>query len=467
MLKLDPDQLENDWRDMLAGFSPDTVATVRQLADLHRRELATYFYQQMLNDPIASRLVSHDQVKSHLHSSMTSWVKDVFAVSEAGDLQLLIEQLVKIGEVHGRIDVPVHLVIRGARNLKEGFFRLLQASGSMDKQSSMSAARLVSSVIDMAMEMMSFAYSSSHDRNSRAEEAYRLLSVVENVAAEQERQRAALLDWENAVMFEQAVNPRASDVPRLQTSEFGLWYRHKGAAAFEGTVETSVILDAMDRIDNELLPLVEGCREDMPQRKVQLLRDLHTQTNSIEFSLDTLFKQSNEVESGRDVLTRLLNRKFLPVVLSKEVKYARRKNTNFAVLAIDIDHFKSINDTYGHESGDMVLQQLAGLLINCCRGGDYTFRLGGEEFLVVLVDVTEDSGKKVAEKLLRLVAETPFRVASESPLRVSISVGVAFNNGHPDYQRTLNLADEALYTAKRTGRNRVTVAADAQPVPAS
>ncbi|CAG2152927.1 Diguanylate cyclase DosC [Cupriavidus yeoncheonensis] len=460
MLRLSAAQLEQDWRAILGDFTCDTLGLVRSFAVQYQRELANHFYDEMLADPVASRLISHDQVKSRLHDSMMKWVAGVFLPGPKDDLRDQIARLVQIGEVHARIDVPVHLVLRGARKLKDGFSIMLRDGASLGTGDAIDAVRLMSSVIDLAMEMMSFAYSSSHDRNSRAEEAYRLTAVVQNVAAEQERQRAALLDWENVLMFELAVNTAACDLPRVHASEFGMWFRHKGMPAFEGAAESQVILQAMNDVDGMLLPTLEAASESGSGRPKHL-RMLRMLTSSIGFNLDLLFKQANELESGRDVLTRLLNRKFLPVVMSKEVKYARQRGTNFAVLAIDIDYFKDVNDSYGHEAGDLVLQELATRLINASRGGDYTFRLGGEEFLMVLVDVTAENGRHAAEKLRCLVEEAPFSLRHGVTLSLTISIGLAFNDGHPDYQRTMNQADEALYEAKRSGRNCVVVASPA------
>ena len=249
------------------------------------------------------------------------------------------------------------------------------------------------------MEIMSHAYSNSHDRNSRAAEAYRLFSVVQDVATERERQRAALLDWENHLMFELAVGHGAARLPHLGSGEFGLWFRHKGAHAFQGAAETALILQAIDHIDAVLLPVFDLPARPGEDERVQRLRELREQARTIAFHLDALFQQNSELEAGRDVLTRLLNRKFLPVVLRKEVNYARQRGASFAILAIDIDHFKQVNDSYGHEAGDMVLQQVAVLLANSSRGGDYIFRLGGEEFLLLLVDVDQQRARKAAEKL--------------------------------------------------------------------
>ena len=160
------------------------------------------------------------------------------------------------------------------------------------------------------------------------------------------------------------------------------------------------------------------------------------------------------------MLTRLLNRKFLPVVLGKSVDHARSNGASFAVLAIDIDHFKQINDGHGHEAGDMVLQQMASLLTHNTRGGDYLFRLGGEEFLLLLVDTPLAGARRAAEKLCAQVAAEAFHLPRDQTAQVTVSIGVAAFNGHPDYQTLLRRADAALYQAKHAGRNGVVVAAD-------
>ena len=254
-------------------------------------------------------------------------------------------------------------------------------------------------------------------------------------------------------MFDQAVGQPGEHLPRILASEFGLWFRHKGSHAFEGAPEARQIIHAMEQIDDVILPLFDS---DSAER-IARLRELRETVKSIHFNLDHLFEQNNALEAGRDVLTRLLNRKFLPVVLNRQVSHARSHGTPFSVLALDIDHFKQINDGYGHEAGDRVLQQLASLLVNSSRAGDYLFRLGGEEFLMLLVDTGLDGARRVAEKLRRGVEQEVFRLPQDRTISVTLSVGVACFNGHPDYQQLMRRADDALYQAKHSGRNRVVV----------
>src|SRR5690606_31283648 len=237
----------------------------------------------------------------------------------------------------------------------------------------------------------------------------------------------------------------------IATSEFGLWFRHKASHAFQGSPESTSILSYIEAIDAQLRDMTYLADQ---ATTLGLLRKVREQTKSIKFLLDSLFEQANDLEAGRDALTRLLNRKFLPVVMSKEVLYSRQSGHTFAVLLLDVDYFKQINDNHGHDVGDQVLQHLAGLLTSNTRGGDYAFRHGGEEFLVLLLDINPTKAMQVAENLRHRIAAEPAKLSSQQSLNVTVSIGVAVHDGHPDYQRLLRRADEALYLAKSQGRNR-------------
>lgn len=456
MQKFSQEQLAREWASQLNRFSPEIKQYIKEVAERNQSLLADHFYSHMLEDPQASSFLSHEQVKTRLSASMQRWITGIFSLDLEQNLDAVVAQQVKIGEVHARVSIPVHLVLRGARHLKERMADLVHQDSISDLQIRI-ATSLISVNIDMAMEIMSYAYAASTERNSRAEEAYRLFAVAQDIGSEKERQRGALLDWENQLMFGLAVGLPADQLPRIEPSEFGLWFRHKGAHAFEGATETGLILEAMSYIDSVLLPTF---RFSQDQEQVQHLREMREQTKSIRYHLDRLFEQSNELESGRDVLTRLLNRKFLPVVMSRQLNQARNEGKPFAVLLVDIDHFKKINDTYGHEAGDHVLQQLSSFLVNTSRAGDYLFRLGGEEFLMLLVDVDEKGALRTAEKLCAAVAGEDLKLPHSKSIRVTLSIGLAMFNGHPDYQRLLRRADDALYQAKQNGRNRVVIAKD-------
>lgn len=449
------EHLAAEWQAFIDRYPPATMRELQTLATEHANALASHFYEQMLAHEHSATFLSHDQVKTSLHRSMANWIVTLFSTHGLDELRALVETQQRIGHVHARIDIPVSLVLRGARMLKRQLL-LLIGQWPLHEASAADARELASGLIDLAMELMCAAFSQSHARNSRAEEAYRLFSVSHNIGAEKERQRAALLDWENQLMFELATGNASRELATLASSEFGLWFRHKASHAFQGSPESASILDYIAQIDEQLPALIEQASASV--QNVNLLRQIREQTKSIRYLLDSLFDQAGDLEAGRDVLTRLLNRKFLPVVLGKEVLFSRQTGKSFAVLMLDADHFKSINDTQGHDAGDAVLQQLAGVLSSNTRGGDYAFRLGGEEFLVILVDVDAGRALKMAEKLRQLVAAEPMRLPRGGELHITLSIGVAVHDGHPDYERLLKRADRALYEAKHGGRNRCVLA---------
>lgn len=156
-----------------------------------------------------------------------------------------------------------------------------------------------------------------------------------------------------------------------------------------------------------------------------------------------------------DALTRALNRRGFDQVLGRAVANAQRHRSELALLAIDVDHFKSINDTIGHLAGDAVLQDIAALLARHARAGDVVARVGGEEFLVLLPDADAETAGVVAERIMTSIREHAFSTMRGGP-RVSASVGIAvervMDNGVGGALRAR--ADEALYVAKRLGRNR-------------
>ena len=364
----------SEWRSILLCFTPRVRAAMQQLVASHSEMLALHFYEAMMEDDAAASFLSHEQVQNRLKPTMQIWLQEVYALDPEADLDAVANRQVKIGEIHARIDLPVYLVLRGASRIKEGIHNMMMLRTALNEQERLAAGQLVMRVMDLAMEIMAQAYATSRERNSRSKEAYRLFALTQNVSTLRERRRAELLDWQNQCLFNHALGYSELSMPKLGSSDFGLWFRHKGAHVFQGMQETALILRGIEKVDNVLLP---AFAQTTPDELAARLGELREQTRSIALNLEALFEHNSQMDAGRDVLTHLLNRKFLPVVLSKEVAFARESGTTFSVLSLDIDHFKRINDTWGHEGGDMVLQQISAILSNNSRGGDYVFRMGG------------------------------------------------------------------------------------------
>jgi len=164
-------------------------------------------------------------------------------------------------------------------------------------------------------------------------------------------------------------------------------------------------------------------------------------------------------QAMHDGLTGVLNRSAIMELLEAELSKARRKNHGVAVIMADIDHFKSVNDTYGHLGGDAVLREVATRIKTTLRGYDHLGRYGGEEFLVFLSDADEKVALEVAERI-RTAVDAVEVVHEDNTIRTSLSQGVALFNGTEEANQVIARADAALYTAKEEGRNCVRLAAE-------
>jgi diguanylate cyclase (GGDEF)-like protein len=163
-----------------------------------------------------------------------------------------------------------------------------------------------------------------------------------------------------------------------------------------------------------------------------------------------------EILSKTDKLTGLANRMYLDDQLEIEFKRASRHKRDLVLLVVDLDHFKRVNDTYGHLGGDAVLREVGKRLIECLRQTDFVGRYGGEEFVVILPETTLGNALAIAENLRKLIAAKPVHFELNE-LQVNASIGVAdFRPDlHKKFEDIFALSDEALYYSKEHGRNCV------------
>ncbi|MFZ2161136.1 MAG: diguanylate cyclase [Sideroxyarcus sp.] len=440
-----------DWQ----GLHQQMITAMRQLVsdtvNSHAADLATLFYNHMEADKEAAPFLTHDLVTERLHSSMQGWLRDLFSMISKDPKEIYKYQC-HVGVVHARIQIPISLVLRGTRLLKQAITERLVET-ELDRAGLVQATRFVSEVMELSMSAMTDSYIVNMGKNVRTDESYRMFALGQNMLAERERQRAALSEWTQHILLHLLGN-EVTDIPEMRHSEFGMWLQHKASIIFHDAPELERIRVCVEKLEHTLLPsLVEKRRNGGDAREA--MKQVEADIGEVRFLLTGLFDRFIEVESGRDALTRLLNRRYLPTILMREVALARRSSVPFAVLLLDLDHFKKINDTYGHDSGDMVLQQAADIVTGCVRVGDFIFRYGGEELLVVLVEIDMEQAKYVAETIRARFAAEQLRVGDGKTADVTVSIGVAAYSGHPDYEKIVKEADDALYRAKKNGRNRI------------
>lgn len=272
-------------------------------------------------------------------------------------------------------------------------------------------------------------------------EAWRLLNVAQPPAL-------ALLDWSLSDLSVVTLCARLrdrQDAPYAYVIAMG---------AGPGGDEQLAALDA--GADDVLPRPLDPCTLRLRLRAAEHIVALHND-----------FRESRQAltyKSTHDALTGTWNRGEVLGILEREVARSRREGWQVAVIMVDVDRFKSVNDTYGHLMGDAALREISTRLIGSLRPYDIIGRYGGEEFLVVLGGCSPRNARALAERLRETVASEPVRVA-EVEVTVTISMGVAAwePNEYGDIQALLRAADVALYEAKRAGRNLVRTAWEHSP----
>ncbi|AKM02781.1 MULTISPECIES: GGDEF domain-containing protein [Burkholderia cepacia complex] len=180
-----------------------------------------------------------------------------------------------------------------------------------------------------------------------------------------------------------------------------------------------------------------------------------------ERALQELQRTNEKLEymASTDPLTGAANRRRFIERVEAEIARARRNGAPFSLLSLDLDHFKAINDSYGHQTGDQVLQRFVKKCLDAIRPYDGVARVGGEEFMVLLPQAALDTARSVGERIRAAIAGTPFENGDGKPIEVTVSVGISeFGRDGETIDAILRKADERLYQAKHQGRNRVIAA---------
>lgn len=227
---------------------------------------------------------------------------------------------------------------------------------------------------------------------------------------------------------------------------------------------TFIILVTANDAKAQIIEGLEAGADDYitkPFNRAELIARINTGKRIIKLER-SLLKANEEIRilSITDPLTQVYNRGYMSKRMTQEIKRAKRYSQPLSLIICDIDHFKKVNDLYGHHAGDLVLKKFAGRLKGCIRdGADWIARYGGEEFLIVLPETDVKGARKAAERFRRSVAEKTFNI-EEKEIRITASFGVAgfgssADNEEISFQSLLCRSDKCLYQAKDAGRNRI------------
>jgi diguanylate cyclase (GGDEF)-like protein len=266
---------------------------------------------------------------------------------------------------------------------------------------------------------------------------------------------ALLLRWNRKLMLPDS--PALADIEDDEHDcDFSAWYE----------------LNRNNRlIDQPAMHALAATHKQLHDSAKRLLsaREIDGEIDSSEFDMmalraESFFAQLRRLErafrtarSDVDPLTGTYNRQTMMGDLNSERERAVRTNVPTAVALVDLDHFKAVNDTYGHQAGDIVLQSIAGILQSHVRPFDKVYRYGGEEFLICLPNADMKQCARVLERLRRVIEASPVSIGDATALPVTASIGAAPMTKGRTTEQIIEKADRALYAAKEGGRNRVRV----------
>ncbi len=282
--------------------------------------------------------------------------------------------------------------------------------------------------------------------------------ISHNLAIEFEQSRADLLHWQRELMtllFYPYSKVSTKNITPLSRSKFGLWIEHRAALLFYNQSEVKKIKTNLYQIDKQLVEVIHLNKTEKWEQLAEQVTELDQLIITTDWLLDQVAKDIAKLENNKDPLTKMFTRRYLPNIIQHEIHYCLERNVSLGLIMVDLDYFKNINDLYGHTVGDSVLSITAAILSNSIRAYDYVFRYGGEEFLILINNTDSKNCQAIAEEIRTKVANHSFKDLPFIKDPITISLGVAMFDKHPDYEQLINQADQALYMAKKNGRNRV------------
>lgn len=429
----------------------------KSLLEKHDQEIVNGFYQTLTQCKGSEHFLTTELVESRLKKSLRNWLLSLFDSDANHEFMPYFERQRTVGELHARVKIPMQFVNFAVDHLKQALFTIVHQEEA-DECCSIKLLNFMQRAIDLAVMVFNDVYLNNSVKQEKIEQNLRHYYISHNLAIEFEQSRANLLHWFREIitlLYHPYSHLKHRHLVPLRQSKFGLWVDHRASLLFYNQSEVVNFQSKLDEIDLKLKGVIGLSKQGNWKALADEVEQMNNLISGADWLLERIAREIVSLENNKDTLTRLFTRRYLPNIIQHEIRYCLEHDTQLGVIMIDIDHFKRINDLYGHGVGDTVLSQTANLLSASLRAYDYIFRYGGEEFLVIVNNTDAANCLTIADNLRKKVERNSF---SDMPIinePVTISLGVALFDRHPDYEQLINHADRALYCAKENGRNRV------------
>lgn len=454
------DRVMTDLKDCLTGFhsycfkeiySQPHNALLVQAEPVFDKSIpiaTDFFYEQLMANDDSAKFLSTELVQTRLKNDLTAWLKQLLSPkAEPDEIVRVIEAQRHVGEVHARINIPMELVSTSMFFIKHTFFTAVYEAGEpFNSEDKIQLILLIDSLLMNSLNLINEVYLKDVVKHKRAALDYQYHSSPKDTALEIVKIKSKLYNWlADYFGYMTSVTP-GMKFPEAEANECGLWITHKLPLIAKNKGPVEEIQALLHKLQREIR---SRDRDDM-SKHVGQVRSL---VKEINFLLSALSEKIIKESEQQDGLTNLISRRYLAPIIQSETQTALRTQTRYAVVMMDIDDFKVINDQYGHLTGDKVLLEVGRIAKEEIRISDYAFRYGGEEFLLLLPECDLEEAVNVAEKVRQKVCDMPIEAGDAASISVTCSLGVAEFTDHPDYMTVIKAADDKLYESKHKGKN--------------
>ena len=409
------------------------------------------YFSELLKEPIACRFFKNRDPQK-LKEKEINGINRFYSMFINNNLSILKEELTELGKLHYNLQIEFSFFLEKLNRLELIFVKkmfLLQKNPE-DK------FPFISKFFDTIRDYVAKGYMLEHIKR----EHNIIRTYIEQSLGEKFINIKSIIEkhivWEENILKYLSTDIMEKEI-QLDSSkcEMGKWLENLKSKDTESVIR-------LKNLHDELHLIAENIIAFKKLDKYTLLLDEYNQfikQNLLFMSSLITFLFNEEIEElQRDPLTDLLTRRTLEEIFVNVLDISMITGEPFGVAFIDIDNFKKINDTYGHDAGDVVLKKVAEVLRNTLRRSDYIFRYGGEEFVIIVPATTKDAFYKVLEKIRKRINQTPIKI-NGNQINVSVSIGgvVIYTKHVLPLSKVIKMADSLMYKAKKAGKNRVFV----------
>jgi diguanylate cyclase len=424
----------------------------------HADEIAKTYFDVLYNTKEGKSILSKDLINNELIPKLSEWIPSLFEIKiTKKEIYDFINLQLAVGKKYIKLNIPSHLLNLGARIIKHEICKKVIDENYTAKDARDTYTQIIM-LIDLCLSISYEAYLEDKILNERSSQELQTHVLGSELAEKCQYMLAKLHEW-HALFLNSLLTKNKSNFESLlpvKDTEFSIWLSEKATVFFNYTEEIETLNNEIDEIE-VLLQNNLNLNHDNPDF-ITIIDDINNKIQKMTSLFTTLTEHAHSLDSGKDPLTKLYNRRYLDVILSKETQLAINKQQEFFILMVDIDKFKTINDAFGQFTGDRLIEKVANNLHGSVRTNDYVFRYGGDKFLLLLVDTTLERAKALADRLIDDAKNTVITTEDGIRINVSLSVGISESNNSENYKNIISLADKALFEAKANGSGCYSVA---------